>query len=114
MVRALVIAVIAGCASPHAWRSSDVALEATFIAATAVDWGQSGKYSAGCREANPVIGACGDRVPLAVWMPIAMLAHLAITHALPAGTWRTAWLGVTAGLEVDSVYANYLLDTATR
>jgi len=89
-----------------------VALEAVFVAATMVDWKQSGKYVAGCREANPAIGPCGERIPLNVWIPVAALAHLAITHALPAGTWRTAWLGLTGGLEVDSVYANYLLDAS--
>jgi hypothetical protein len=108
----MLVVMLGACATPgpHAWRRSDVALEAVFLGALAADWSQSGKYVDGCREANPVIGSCGERMPLAGYILITAALHLVVTHVLPTGTWRTAWLGLTAGVELDTVLANHVLD----
>jgi hypothetical protein len=119
LVFALVVAA-GGCAgtlggSGDSWvgrrapAPSDIVLEAGFLAATAIDWCQSGRFPRTCREDNPVIGRCGERVPLDVYIPISAAAHVALTYLLPRGTWRTAWLGLTVGMEVDVVYGNTLL-----
>lgn len=88
----------------------DVALETVFLGALVVDWAQSGKYTASCREDNPVIGKCGDRVPLDLYIPLVAVTHAVIGWILPRGAWRSAWLGVTTGLEVDTVYSNKIVD----
>jgi hypothetical protein len=100
-----------GCAGSgsRAWRKSDIALESVFAVALAADWDGSGRFVSSCHEANPVIGACGQRIPLNLYIPLSALLHVAITHLIPSGTWRTAWLGLTAGIEADAAYSNTLI-----
>lgn len=103
---AVLAALLPACCGARSWSRSDIVLEATFAAATLVDGLQSRSIVAECREANPVIGECGDRLPLAIYIPLSALLHAAITGAIPHGTGRTVWLGVSAGAELDTVYSN--------
>lgn len=102
----LALSFMSGCAGAHRWTKTDVALEATFLAATALDGLQSQKFVESCHEENPIIGDCGDHVPLAVYIPVSMVLHAAVTYAIPHGTSRTAFLGLTTGAELDTLYAN--------
>ena len=107
-MRALLLAMtlLVGCAGPNRWTRSDVIMESTFVAATVVDGLQSVAITDGCREQNPILGRCGDRVPLGVYIPVTVLLHIGLTWLIPHGTWRTAFLGLSDGLELDTVYAN--------
>lgn len=112
MIRTIALTVaLAGCGASHAWRASDVALEATFAGELAVDWAQSRRFSRACEELNPVVGRCGQRVPLDVYIPVSALLHAVATYLLPAGTIRTTWLGITVGAEADAIYSNTLVKT---
>lgn len=112
MLRSIFLCVfVAGCCGAHGWSRSDVALEGTFALASAVDGMESGKFVDTCHESNPVIGACGERVPLGVYIPLSIVVHAAIAYAIPHGTYRTAFLGLTTGAELDTIYANTLVHT---
>lgn len=97
---------LAACTGPRRWTKLDVGLEATFVAADVIDGLQSRKFVTSCREENPVIGNCGQRVPLGVYIPLSALLHVGIAWALPHGSVRTVFLAATAGAELDTIYAN--------
>jgi hypothetical protein len=99
---ALCMVSLMGCAG---WTKSDVALETTFVATAAVDWHQSTGIVDDCRELNPVIGSCGDVVPLSVYFPVLVALHVVIAAALPR-RWRGIFQGVTIGIEATTIYRN--------
>ena len=108
---AVALAFLAGCCGAHRWSKADAALETTFAFATAVDGLESTEIVGRCIEANPVLGPCGNRVPLGVYIPLGMLVHAGVTWLIPHGAWRTAFLGLTAGAELDTIYANtFIID----
>lgn len=109
MTRTLALVLLTACGPQHAFSKSDYVLETTFAAETAVDWRESGRFVDDCHESNPAIGACGDRVPLDVYIPVSVILHAVITYAIPRGSWRTAWLGFSAGAELDTIYSNTLV-----
>ena len=102
MRRFLVVLALAGCAP---WTKQDTALEAAFVGTVALDWHQTISITANCQESNPMIGRCGDVMPPNVYFPIAIAVHATIAALLPR-TWRTAFQGFSAGLEVSTIYNN--------
>ena len=104
-----VLLTLAGCCGPRRWTTSDIVLESSFAVMTTIDGLQSRKFVDSCREQNPIIGNCGQRVPLALYIPVSELVHFAIAYAFHHGTGRTIYLGVTDGAELDTIYANGFL-----
>ena len=88
------------------WSKKDSALELGFAGITTVDWVQSKWIAAACREQNPIIGRCGQRVPVDLYFPIAMLVHVSIALILPP-TYRTLWQAAYIGAEANQVWGNY-------
>lgn len=62
-----------------------------------------------CREANPVIGRCGERVPVAVFFPLVLVAHTVLTATIPEGTWRTGFQSMTVGVEGHAAFRNTMV-----
>lgn len=106
VIPAVIGAMLGGCAG---WSKTDTIAEAGFAAATTVDGLQSVGITHGCAEANPVIGPCGERVPLGIYMPSMVVLHAAVSALLPRGAWRRGWQMATLGVEGGAAYSNYLL-----
>ena len=102
MERFIAVLALAGCAH---WSRKDTALEASFAMVTTFDWAQSAEVTARCDETNPVVGWCGQRVPIGVYFPIALAAHAAISALLPPSA-RTIFQAATTGMETTTVYWN--------
>ena len=102
-MRWLAILALAGCAG---WSRKDTALESAFFLATTIDWGQTQDITAACDEVNPVMGSCGQRVPVGAYFPMLLLAHVAIAAALPP-SWRSTFQGFTLGMELTTTYWNH-------
>jgi hypothetical protein len=101
-VRAAVLALaLVGCG----WTKQQVALGAASTAMLTVDWYQSQGITRDCVELNPVIGPCGERVPLDLYFMGVMAANLALAHAI-GSEWRSVWLGAMAGAEAATVWSN--------
>lgn len=62
-----------------------------------------------CGESNPIVGPCGDRLPVGVYVPVVLLLHTGAAHAIPHGRWRTAFQTLTLGFEAAIIYGNYVL-----
>lgn len=106
---ALLACLLVACSGPRRWTKTDVGLEAAFLVEDTIDGLQSRKFVASCHEENPVIGGCGQRLPLGLYIPLTALLHVGIAEAIPHGTWRTIFLAATAGAELDTIYANQFL-----
>jgi hypothetical protein len=102
-VKFLIVA-LAACTS---WRPQHVALESAFVVATAIDWHQTETYTAHCTESNPVLGSCGQHIPVDLYFPLVIAAHLTFA-ALIDGDYRTAWAAFGAGVESQQVWSNYV------
>lgn len=90
----------------------DAGLFAAYTTAFAIDVHQAVKKNgifSHCFEGNPVVGACGDRVPMVVYVPASMLLIAGIAYAIPRGQWRTAFLGIAVGFETSMVVGNIML-----
>lgn len=101
----ITIALLASACCNRQWTRTDTALEATFAAEMAVDTYQTGAIVDACREVNPVIGSCNDRVPYQVYQPVMLLAHAVVSYMLPPN-WRRIWQGITVGVEGHQVFVN--------
>jgi hypothetical protein len=109
MTRAILLFLFA-CSGPRKWTKLDVGLEVGFSGAVIVDaWQSSHSAIHECTESNPILGPCGDRVPLSVYVPAIMILHAAISHAIPTGRYRTLFQAMTLGLEIGIIYGNYIL-----
>lgn len=104
-MRALLLTFLLGCGG---WGKADTILELTGQAANAYDWRQSEKITQAGLETNAILGPHGDRVPLDAYCGSVMILHFLVSAALPRGPWRTAWQGLSAGLELHVVYNNWL------
>lgn len=110
----VLIAVLAsGCLHNRHWDTTNTALEATFAAEITVDGLQTRKIVADCQEYNPVIGPCGDRVPLGVYIPLTGILHAAISYVLPPKA-RLIWQSATSGAEANVIYYNTLVPDQAR
>jgi hypothetical protein len=99
---ALVLAAALGC---NNWTHKDTALEAAFFVATTLDWQQTAEITSMCDEINPIMGACGQRIPVGVYFPVLLMAHAAIASVLPP-SWRSTFQGLTVGMEATTTYWN--------
>jgi hypothetical protein len=94
-----------------AWTATDTALQAIFIAATAVDWSQtldiSRSYERRCPyyERNPFLGRKPGAGRINTWMSTTILAHTAIAYLLPK-PYRTVWQSLWVGLEIGQIHQN--------
>lgn len=102
----LIIAILSvGCGG---WSHQDTILEMTSQASLMADFYQTEEaisyYGGG--EQNPIIGPRGERVPPAIYFPVAGILHMGIAAALPP-KWRTAFQGVTIGVQAKTIYGNH-------
>lgn len=100
-MRALVLALLSACAPGP--RTAALATTATTL--VVMDWAQTRRITAACQEQNPIIGKCGENVPLALYFPVALAATL--TGLGLRDGWRDAWFGVIVGAEASTVVSNW-------
>lgn len=110
----LILCLVAAC-GPRGWDRTNTAMEATMFAELAVDGYQTRTIVSNCQEYNPVIGPCGDRVPLGVYIPVTAVLHAVIAYALPPRA-RNIFQAATAGAEAHVIYFNSIVpdQPATR
>jgi hypothetical protein len=89
----LFCAALSGCAPTLAVSST---------ALLVADWHQTQDIVANCQELNPVIGQCGERVPVNVYFPVVILGNLALGAIL--GKW---WWATIMGAEAATVWSNW-------
>lgn len=58
-----------------------------------------------CAELNPIVGRCGERVPLAVYVPVGFALHAAVAWMLPP-RWRDVFQGLTVATEALAIGLN--------
>jgi hypothetical protein len=97
----IALALAAGCAS---WTPRQAALATLSTALLVTDWQQTHSITTRCLELNPVIGACGENIPVNVYFPAVIAASLAVGHI--AGDWRDTFFGALAGAEAVTVWTN--------
>lgn len=103
----LVATCLVGCAG-RAWSRTDWTIGATVVVASAADWRQTRDITRHCDEINPIMGTCGQRVPVDLYFPAFAAAMLVAAHVVPSGPWRTAVLAAFAGSELTYVYSNMM------
>lgn len=96
---------LAACAS---WTRTEKGLAVAYATETTVDAVQTRSIVNDCAEVNPLIGRCGDRIPVPVYFPLLDIAVIGAAALMPHG-WRTAFLAFMSGQEADVVYVNSLL-----
>lgn len=108
--RALAFALaLTGCmAHPQAWHKRDIALGAVYLAASTVDMLQTRHITAACRENNPIMGECGERLAPEVWFPLSDFLGYVILDQLPSSS-RGWILGLASGFEIKAVQRNWML-----
>lgn len=120
---ALLLCLPALAADP--WTGPQIALEGAYQAALLCAWRQTSdfhkthmvafySYSTnfteyGCSkphpELNPLLGRHPSQAAINVACVVSCAGHLLVSNLLPS-RWRTAWQGVTAGLEIGVVAHN--------
>ena len=88
------------------WTKKDAALETLFIGTAAVDWRQTQAITAASREANPMLGPCGNEMRPNLYFPLAIVLHAAAAAVLPP-PWREIFQSFTIGLEATTIFNNY-------
>lgn len=102
MIR-LVLVLVALAACTPAQRVAALATASTTL--LIADWHQTTKIVEECRELNPIIGECGERVSPDLYFLTTIAAHLAVGVLLPEH-WRDVWFGTIAGAEASIVWSN--------
>jgi hypothetical protein len=97
-----IVILLAGC---QQWTRRDTALEVAFFTASTLDWQQTMDITASCNEVNPVLGSCGQRIPVGMYFPLVLAAHAALAAVLPP-SWRGTFQGFTVGVETATTYWN--------
>lgn len=82
-------------------------MEASFVAVEGIDDYQTHKVVQYCTETDPIIGPCGTGMNINAFFITSTLIHLAVSALLPP-KYRTAWQGITLGVQIDNVYGNQL------
>lgn len=100
------VLVLSLCACPGNWRTSDTILESTLVGITIVDWHQTVKITEGCREINPIIGECGQRVNMHLYFASVLILQ-GIVGRLISPDWRSTMHGAWIGVESAVVYDNF-------
>jgi hypothetical protein len=101
---AALLALSVGCGS---WTRADVARQVTFGVTMAADAVQTIEITADCDEINPVIGQCGENVPVIPYFIGTMMIHTMLAHLL-RGSKRSAFQWVSIGVEAGTVVNNTL------
>jgi hypothetical protein len=102
MGRFIVVVAMLGCSH---WSRKDTALEASFAIVTTIDWAQTAEVTAACSETNPILGWCGQRMPVGVYFPVALAVHAAVSALLPP-TARTIFQAASTGMETNTALWN--------
>ncbi len=90
------------------WSSKDKALAATMTTLLVVDWGQTINIARGpsYHEINPILGLHPSEQSVHIYMGVALVGTLAISHVLPS-KYRTWFMGSVIALELPYIYNNY-------
>lgn len=99
----LAVLALALCACTPAQRTGALAVAST--AGLMVDWSQTLKITSTCRERNPFIGECGEKMSPDLYFTAAISAHL-ITGYVLGKTWREIWFASIAGVSWNTAYNN--------
>ncbi len=97
-----------GCAAGRGWSRADTAAQFAFAATQAIDEVQTRDWIAPhCAEANPIIGQCGENVPVTVYMAGALVLEMTVAAMLPP-SWRRVFEGAALGVEGDVIWGNWM------
>ena len=91
------------------WPKKDIALAGVTTTLLLADWAQTQGITRECREANPIIGTCGEGVSPNVYFPVVTAAHIGVAHAV-GRDFRPVFLGAVAGAQGTTVYLNYIIE----
>ena len=106
MMQRVGLAVLFATAACTGWSKRDVALGATYLAASTLDMLQTEKIAARCGEMNPIIGDCGQRVSPQAWFLVTDFLGYVVLSEL-RGDERGWILGLADGLELKTVHRNW-------
>lgn len=107
MVVVAVVVLCGGCrAGAQRWTTTDKIAEGVFAVALSVDYLQTRLITDDCIETNPVIGKCGERMPIESYFATALLGHALAAHYLP-GRLRSLFQGVTIGFAIFTADKNH-------
>jgi hypothetical protein len=98
-----VLLLVAACN----WSNRQRVMAAATVAVLAIDWHQTHEVVRMCDETNPIIGECGDSVPVNVYFPLAIATVLVLADRLPK--WREPLLGTVFGVQLATVRYNQVL-----
>lgn len=96
----IALALVAGCG----WTTRQAALGAASTVLLAADWAQTQTITSSCREANPVLGPCGQHFPVNIYFPMVIAGSLLFGHAL--GDLKEVLFSGIAGAEGFVVWSN--------
>ncbi len=92
-------------ACPGDWRKRDTIREHGLIAITAVDWYQTVDITKACRESNPIIGECGERVNMHLYFASVLVIQSIVARLLSPdyrGFMQGAWIGAEGATVWDN------------
>jgi hypothetical protein len=104
-MQVLALVVLASC-GPKNWRTQDMLLEGAVVASTIADWNQTVGITRDCREANPIIGECGERVNPHLYFASFLVIQGIVTRLLPPH-YRPVIQGGITGTELATVWDNW-------
>lgn len=102
----LLLALFPALAYAEKWEWQDTALESAYAATLAVDYVQTVQITRDGREVNPIMGRSGEKVPPAVYFPVAFAAHAAAMYFLPRD-YRRVVQGMSVGISFLNISRNY-------
>lgn len=100
-------ALVTGCCTVRQHKL-EFATETTVLAFMAIDGLETSAIAAHCAETNPIIGPCGQRVPVTFYFPFIMAAHGASTFVMPQ-KYRPWWISAALGLEIATLWESFQL-----
>lgn len=92
------------------YSKGDVMLEGGVALAMTADMVTTYTATKWCTEANPIIGQCGGRIPVGIYFPLVLAAHVGLSYLIPAGRWRTTFQAVVIGTEGHAAFRNTLVE----
>jgi hypothetical protein len=105
----LIPVILLAAVSCGGWSRKDTALEAGVALTFALDWHQTagaGGVTGSCQESNPILGACGERMPVNLYFPVVFALHPLLAAVLPPA-WRTIFQAITIGGEGSTTWSNW-------
>ncbi len=88
------------------WNAVDLAGQGAVYSVLAADMVQTLDLTRDCLEFNPVMGSCGQRVPVIPYFVGVAAAHTALAHVLPR-KWRRVSQGVIVAVQSVTVARNW-------